>query len=413
MTTTDVESGSTPETESGKVPWRSRTVQVVLASTLLAPLGVPLVAPALPVIRDAFGVSDAQASLLVSAYFLTGIVLSPFIGLLADRIGRKRVLVSSLLTFALTGVAIVFAPDFTTVLALRVVQGTAAAGVFITTVTLVGDAFEGVQRNAVMGVNVAALSTGAVVFPVLGGALAAVAWNAPFAAYLLALPVGLFALRYLEEPARDREVRSVAYLRGAVETLKGRDALVLYGASFVTELLLFGTIVTALPFLLTAEHGLAPVVVGMVLMATEVSSVVVASQNGRLAERASDGQLVALGFVCYGVALLGVWLAPSPLFVALAVAVFGAGLGLSMPAVDAGIATLVPARFRAGALSLRNSTTFLGRAVGPVLFAGLAVTVGYRPLLLAAAVLAFGSGLLAVLVSGKPTGTIAMSEKSA
>ncbi|HET7324999.1 MAG TPA: MFS transporter [Halococcus sp.] len=412
MNTADAESGSKIESESARVPWRSRTVQVVLMSTLLAPLGVPLVAPALPVIRDAFGVSDAQASLLVSAYFLTGIVLSPFIGLLTDRIGRKRVLVASLLTFALTGVAIVFAPDFTTVLALRVVQGTAAAGVFITTVTLIGDAFEGVQRNAVMGVNVAALSTGAVVFPVLGGALAAVAWNAPFAAYVLALPVGLFALRYVEEPARDREVRGVTYLRGAVETLKGRDALVLYGASFVTELLLFGTIVTALPFLLTAEYGLAPVVVGVVLTASEVSSVVVASQNGRLAERVSDTQLVALGFVCYGVALLGVWLAPSLLLVALAVAVFGVGLGLSMPAVDAGIAALVPARFRAGALSLRNSTTFLGRATGPILFAGLAVMVGYRPLLLAAAALAFGSGLFAILAGG-PTKTIAVPEKSA
>ena len=51
------------------VPWRSPTVQVVLASTLLAPLGVPLISPALPVIRDAFGVTDAAASLLISAYF--------------------------------------------------------------------------------------------------------------------------------------------------------------------------------------------------------------------------------------------------------------------------------------------------------------------------------------------------------
>lgn len=83
---THAESG----TESARVLWRSRTVQVVLASTLLAPLGVPLVAPALPVIRDAFGVSDATASLLISTYFLTGIVPSPFIGLLADRVGKSE-----------------------------------------------------------------------------------------------------------------------------------------------------------------------------------------------------------------------------------------------------------------------------------------------------------------------------------
>ena len=76
--------------------WRSRTVLVVLASTALAPLGVPLISPALPAFRDAFGVTGVGASLLVSGYFVVGIVLSPFIGLLTDRGGRKRVLIAGL-----------------------------------------------------------------------------------------------------------------------------------------------------------------------------------------------------------------------------------------------------------------------------------------------------------------------------
>lgn len=410
MDTIETTSDSKLEDRSARVPWRSPTVQAVLASTLLAPLGVPLVAPALPVIRDAFAISDAQASLLISAYFLTGIVLSPFIGMIADRVGRKRVLITSLFVFGLSGVPLVLAPDFTAVLAVRVIQGTAAAGIFITTVTIIGDAFEGVQRNAVMGVNIAALSAGAAAFPILGGALAAVAWNAPFAAYLIGLPVGLFALRYLEEPSGDRETRGIAYLRGALGTLAGRDILVLYGAAFMTELLAFGAL-TALPFLLTASYGLTPVFIGLLLTAMEVASVLVSSQNGRLARRASDHQLVALGFACYGVGLVGIWLAPTPAFVAAAVAVFGAGLGLSMPAVDAGISDLVAARHRAGALSIRNSTTFLGRSVGPVLFASLAVTTGYRPLLLAAGMVALVSGFVAVVATRSNGRSIATPEE--
>src|SRR6056297_220038 len=94
---------SVPPAPDARVPWRSRTVQVVLLSTLLAPLGVPLLAPALPVLRDAFAVTDAQASLLVSAYFAVGVVVSPAVGLIADRVGRKRVLVTSLFAFALSG----------------------------------------------------------------------------------------------------------------------------------------------------------------------------------------------------------------------------------------------------------------------------------------------------------------------
>ena len=64
-------------------PWRSPLVQVVLVSTLLAPLGVALISPALLIIRDTFALTNAQTSLLISTYFLMGIVLSPVIGILA------------------------------------------------------------------------------------------------------------------------------------------------------------------------------------------------------------------------------------------------------------------------------------------------------------------------------------------
>lgn len=386
---------------SASVPWRSSTVQVVLVSTILAPLGVPLIAPALPVVRDAFGVGDAGASLLVSTYFVTGIVLSPFVGMLADRVGRRRVLIPSLLVFSLTGGAMALAPSFPVVVALRVVQGTAAAGIFVTTVTLVGDVFDGARRNAVLGVNNAALSAGAAIFPVVGGALAALAWNVPFLLYLVALPVALFAAWRLDEPPVEPTEAGLGYLRNALGAVAGLDAAVLYGAAFLTEVLLFGAIITGLPFLLTATFALAPVFVGLVLTASEATSTVVSTQNGRFAKHLSNHRMVALGYGCYGVGLLGVWAAPSPALIAVAVGVFGAGLGLSMPAVDAAISDLVAAEHRGGALSLRNSLTFLGRATGPVLFAGVAATTGYEPLLLAGGVVALVGGGIAVAVPGR------------
>lgn len=392
---------SDPEDESAVVPWRSSTVQVVLPSTVLAPLGVPLIAPALPVVRDAFGIGDAQASLLVSTYFLTGIVLSPFIGMLADRVGRRRVLIPSLFLFSLTGGAMALAPSFSVVVALRVVQGTAAAGIFVTTVTLVGDIFESARRNAVLGVNNAALSAGAAVFPIVGGGLAAVAWNAPFLLYLIALPVALFAAWRLDEPAVDPSEKGLGYLRNAVRAVAGIDAVVLYGAAFLTEALLFGAIITGLPFLLSATFALAPVFVGLVLTASEATSTVVSTQNGRFAKYLSNRQLIALGFGCYGLGLVGVWLAPTPVLTAVAVGVFGAGLGLSMPAVDAAISDLVSTEHRGGALSLRNSLTFLGRATGPVLFTGLAATTGYEVLLLAGGGVALATAGFAVLAPGR------------
>ncbi|WP_458206747.1 MFS transporter [Haladaptatus sp. NG-SE-30] len=381
MTTADERTRAT-------VPWRSTTVRVVLASTALAPLGVPLVSPALPVIRNTFGITDAQASLLISVYFLTGIVLSPFIGILADRLGRRHVLIPSLFVFSLGGGALALSPDFTTLLVIRLVQGTAAAGIFITTVTLIGDVFDGVQRNAVLGMNTAVLSAGAALYPLVGGVLVGYSWNAPFLAYLAGLPVALFALLLLDEPISERESRSLAYVRGALSALTGRRTATFYGSAFFTEVLLFGSVFTALPFLLTEQFALSPVLIGLVVTVAEGVSVGAAAQNGRFARYLSNGAIVTLGFVSYAIGLFGIWLAPTVLLVGLSVMFIGAGVGLSMPSVDAAISGLVLPKFRAGALSIRNSTTFLGRATGPVLFAGLAVATGYRPLLFAAGVVA-------------------------
>lgn len=387
------------DTTESTVPWRSRTVQAVLLSTALAPLGVPLVSPALPVVRDTFGLTDSQASLLVSAYFVAGIALSPFIGLLIDRFGRKRTLVAGLSTFGLLGGAMAFAPSFEVVLALRVLQGTGAAAIFITTVTLLSERFEGTQRNAVLGANVAVLSTTAALFPVLGGYLATVAWNAPFVAYFAAIPVAAFVATVVEEsPGSGPDSREWRLL-DSLRTVATPATLALFGVTFLTEFLGFGVVFTAVPFLLARTW--TPVLIGAALLGAEAASALVAAASGKVGRALSNLQIISLGFACYGLGFLGSWSAPDPVFVAVALVVVGAGIGLLLPAVDAALSNRVTTENRAETFSLRNSTTFLGRTTGPVVFTGLAVTVGvgYVPLLLAAGVVALTAALLVLLAS--------------
>ncbi len=384
---------------AASVPWGAPTVQVVLASTLLAPLGIALISPGLPVIQARFGLTDAAASLVISAYFATGIVLSPVIGLLEDRVGRRRVLVPALVGFSLAGAAIGVAPTFEVVVGLRVVQGTAAAGIFITTVTVIGDTFDGVQRSAVLGANTAVLSAGAAAFPIVGGLLASMAWNAPFFAYLLGLPVALFAERALREPAVSREVRGLGSFRQALDALSLREAALLYGSAFMIELLLFGAVFTAFPFLLADEYGVAPVGIGVVVTGALAASAASASQAGRLARFVSDDSLIIAGFATAGLGLVGAWLVDTPVLLGLAGLVFGAGWGVTLPSIDDEVSEFVPAGLRAEALSLRNSTTFLGRTVAPLVFTSLAATWGYQPLLLVAGIVGFASGLVGLVLS--------------
>jgi MFS transporter, ACDE family, multidrug resistance protein len=389
------------------VPWRSRTVQIVLTSTALAPLGVPLISPALPVFRDVFGITDAQASLLVSTYFIVGIVLSPFIGILADRIGRKRVLVAGLLAFGVLGGAMAAAPTFETLLALRIAQGTAAAAIFITTVTIVGDSFDGAQRTAVLGANVAVLSATAALFPVLGGMLVGIAWNAPFLTYLAAIPIAAFAQVTFEEPHRSAGGRGIAYLVDATRTVLAPPLLVLFAVAFLTEFLLFGVVFTAMPFVLAAAF--APVVIGGVILVAGTASMVAAAASGRLSRSLSNEWLIALGFACYAVGFAAAWAATGLFVTTVAVVVVGVGVGLLMPVVDAAVSDRSSTEYLAGAMSLRNSTTFLGRTTGPIAFAGLAISVGvgYEPLLLASSLVAIIATGVAVII-----GPVRLARKS-
>lgn len=389
------------ESAAPSIPWREPTLHVVLASSLMGVMGVSLISPTLPAVREALAITDAQTSLVLTAFSFPGILLAPLIGVLADRFGRRRTLIPCLLLYGIAGGSIVFVRDFWVIIGLRVVQGGAASGLVSLAVTLVGDVFDGTQRNAIMGVNGAVLSVGTATYPLIGGALAEITWTAPFALYLVGVPVGLFALAVLDEPDVDRN-RGAGYFRGALAAVPAKRALLLYGAAVSIFILLYGAILTALPFLLDQTYGLDPFEIGLVLTASSAMTAVVSSQNGRLARRFSNDHLIALGFVGYGTGLVGIWLAPNPVYIAGAILFFGAGQGLTMPSLDTAVSSLAPGRYRGGVMSLRTSVIRLGQTVGPTLFAAVAATTGYHVLLLVAGVaaLAAGAGTLLVLTRG-------------
>jgi MFS family permease len=98
----------------------------ILAATLMTPMDVPLISPALPAVGSAFDIAASRAGLLVTVYALPGILLAPFVGALADRVGRRRVLSGCLAVFGAAGTAVALTPTFQVDLGLRLVQGIAA-----------------------------------------------------------------------------------------------------------------------------------------------------------------------------------------------------------------------------------------------------------------------------------------------
>ncbi|MEF8780460.1 MAG: MFS transporter [Haloferacaceae archaeon] len=384
---------------SATIPWHSRTLYFVLASSLIGVMGVSLISPVLPDLRPVFGVSDAQIGLVITAYTLPGIVVTPFIGLVADRIGRRNTLVPLLVLFGVAGAAIGFVDSFRSVIALRFLQGIGASALVTLAITVVGDVYVGPRRTAVIGLNASTIGTGAALYPLVGGALATIRWSAPFLFFGVGILVGAIAAVLMEEPGGIENTSVRTYLARLRAVLFLPEALAIYAAIFVAFTVFYGAVLTALPLLLSDEFGLNAGQIGPVLATTAVASATVSSQYGRISQWRSPAQLVALGFLAYGLSLLGIWIAPSPVAVGGALLLFGVGFGVVMPSIDTTVITMVSTDLRAGMMGMRTSLLRLGQTVGPIAFTFLADTlfpdtaVGYRILIL-------GSGIAVTLGGG-------------
>lgn len=369
------------------IPWHSGTFYIILASSLMGVMGVSLISPVLPALRPIFGVSDTEIGLLITAYTLPGIFITPFIGLVADRIGRKRVLVPLLITFGIAGAGIAFTADFTVVLGLRFLQGIGASALVTLAITLIGDIYDGTQRTALIGVNGSMIGIGAAFYPLLGGALAVLHWTIPFLFFGVGVLVGLVAVSALDEPPTENPMKLTDYLAGIFAVVRLPSALAIFAAVFSAFFVFYGAVITALPLMLSDGFGLTPGQIGPVLAMVSLASAIVSSQYGRLTKVQTAPELVALGFVAYGTSLLLVWSASSVWVIAVGLLAFGVGFGVVMPSIDTTITTLVDEDLRAGMMGMRTSMLRLGQTLGPIGFTFTAeaffmTTIqGYRVLL--------------------------------
>jgi len=369
-----------------RVNWRTPTIYLVVAASVVGPMDTPLISPALPGARAALGLTDAQVGLFITALALPGVVFAPLIGMAADRYGRTKILAGCLAIYGLAGSAVPLAPGFPAVLALRFVQGMIGSSILSAlAMTLVGDLYAGRARNAAMGVLGGATTFAVAVYPAIGGFLADVSWELPFYLYAVSTGLAIVVLVALDEPADGDEDEGaemgVAYLRAAVAAVPTRRALALYGAAIGSFFLVFGGVFTAVPLLLDGTYGLSASEIGIITTVALLATGVVSLLNGRLAARLSNGTLIALGFVGYGLGLVGAGFAPSPALITAALVAFGVGHGLTFPTLATAISGLTGRRFRAGVLSIRTSMLMVGQAAGPWLWPKGGGGSGYPALL--------------------------------
>lgn len=358
---------------------------VVFGITLMGVMGVSSIAPAFPRIADALGLSSREVGLLLTVFTVPGIFLAPVLGFLSDRLGRKQIIIPALLLFGAAGTACAFATSFPLLLLLRFVQGVGAASLTSLSVTLLGDLYEGSDRERAVGYNASALSIGTASYPVIGGLLAALGWQFPFLLSTIAVPVALAVLFLLPVP-KPRGGGGVRGQIGAViKNARERGIVTLSLLAVLVFVLLYGAYLAYMPFLLEERFGASSALVGVVMATMSVATALVASQHGRIADRLSAGWILTLGFLFYAGALLLIPLMPTLYLVPLGTLLYGTAQGLTIPTVQSQIASRAPMELRGATVAANAMAIRLGQTLGPILTGFVYAAGGVRSVFFVAA----------------------------
>jgi MFS family permease len=389
---------------------RERNFQLLLLATVFPVLGTSLVSPVLETMIEPFGASPANIGLIVSSLTGPAILFIPLSGMLADRYGRRPVLVVALVLFGLGGSAIALTTDFRAVLALRAVQGVGFAGLVPVITASIGDTFDGEAEVAGQGFRMMVNGISGAVFPLVAGALVALAWQYPFLLYAAAFPVAVVIHLRFAEPTADAAgdaSEEPAYLRALSALVSYPRVAVILVARTLPVVVWIGFLTFNSLVVVRVMDG-TPFQAGLLVAAGNLLFGVASSQVGRInswfGERfytlVAANLALAAGFV-------GFLFSPRVSLAVGWIVLAGAGFGLSLTLYRSYITELAPETLRAGLVSLgasgsRVTVTATPVAMGAVVDAGtplLGETLALQLAGVGVAVVGGGGGVLCLLVA--------------
>ncbi|MEZ4713727.1 MAG: MFS transporter [Caldilineaceae bacterium] len=347
-------------------------ITAIALITMLAPLNSTMIAIALPSIADYFGVGISAASVLAPTYLFIMAVLQPMAGGLGDRLGRRRLMLSSLLIFGLASLGAALAINLPMLIGCRLLQALAGAITFPNGVALLREAIPGERRGRVSGTVGAAASFAAALGPVVGGLLIqGLGWqavfltNVPFIAGALAL--GYFAIPPSPPHPPQNEAAKFGGLRSNM--LDTRTFVAANAAVALSNLAMYVTLL-AMPILLTSHLHWPPGWVGVTLAALSVMSLLCAPIGGRWADIMGRRMPVVLGLgaLTLGCLLVGIAQASvMPLLIA-GLLLMGAGLGISSAGMQTAAIEAVSKRMAGAAAGLFSTSRYIGSIIGSTIW---------------------------------------------
>jgi MFS transporter, DHA2 family, multidrug resistance protein len=206
MSAAAIQAGPLASTSGAVNPWVIALL-VALAS-FMEVLDTTIANVALPYIAGGMGVSEDEASWVVTSYLVANAIILTASSYLAQRLGRKPFFLISLGLFTLSSLLCGFAPNLNTLLLFRIMQGVGGGGMVPVAQSILADSFPPAKRGQAFALFGVAVVVAPVVGPTLGGWLSDnVSWEWCF---LINVPVGLFAMAAIALVLREPRVAHAA-----------------------------------------------------------------------------------------------------------------------------------------------------------------------------------------------------------
>jgi MFS family permease len=365
---------------------------LLLLGSCLPVLGAVLLAPILPRMQEHFADTPGVAVLVPIALTLPALMialLAPVAGIIADRLGRKPLLIGAMVLYTVCGVLPLWLESLQVIVISRAGIGVAEAAIMTCCTTMMGDYYSGARRERMFALQMVATSLSAAIFIAVGGVLGEHGWRTPFALYGLGLVFLPLMAWLLWEP----RAQVVTVTTTAGRAFPWRTLAPLYALAFLAGLSLF-IVPVQVGYLLNLLHVEGSQQIGMTMGASQFG-VLVGALSFRLLRGVPAPRQMLLAFLAAGIGggLLAV--ADSHGLVVIAVLINGLGIGLMMPTLLTWIMAQVDFQQRGRAAGGFTAMFFAGEFASPLVV--LAITGGVISALPAALGIVAGVQLLVAL----------------
>ncbi|WP_088242586.1 MFS transporter [Calothrix rhizosoleniae] len=341
---------------------------VLIAGGCLTSITGGIVSPVFPEVVEQLHIDPRWAGMLVSMHCLTIAMFAPILGILANRIGTLKILIPSLISYAVFGVAGAFMPSFLPLLLTRALLGAASGGIAAASIGIIGNMYEGDERARILGYASSIFAIVGIFFPLLGGWAGSFHWQYAFCLYAAGLPVAFFATFFLhEEPLRKSSTSVLPKQKEKLlQTLQTPSNITLFLVLSLTSAIFYIVIIYA-PSHFKATIGADTALNGMILASRAIGAAIISALGAsRLSKNLGVAPAVSLGFILMAVTLITIPHVEEIYLIFTTAVMFGVGFGIVMPNVYNALAQFNQPEVRSSVLAIGNGASYLGQFLSPV-----------------------------------------------